>query len=425
MSGELRAAVPGSDALKGLRALDLTDAESGLCGKMMADLGIDVIKVEPPGGDPSRLLPPFVDDDPGPDRGIAWLAFNINKRSATLDMASEVGRAVLRKLVATADFLVESFRPGYLTGLGLGYEQLAGINPRLIFTSITPFGQTGPYGQYASSDITMQAMGGFMYVNGDEDRRPIPIGSPVALAHASAQACAASMIAHYYRQRTGHGQHVDVSAQECIVWTPLQMTMASQLAKQNFMRAGDGGRFRMDNGPSWIRGRWACKDGHLMFAPIGQGNRSRAGFAKLIDVMRRDGEDVQELTARDWAGDAPPTSQEEYDIVANRVQRYLLTKTSAELYDIAVKEGLFLAPFATVKDIIESPQTQARGAVVSVEYPHLGRSFLYPGPFAQMSATPISRFRRAPRVGEHNDEVYQSLGYTTEEMGEWRSRRII
>src|SRR5919109_2931972 len=166
--------------LTGYRALDLTDEKGVLCGKILADLGVDVIKLEPPGGDPARRLGPFAEDIPNPERSLFWWAFNANKRSITLDLTKPQGRDLFLRMVRVADFIIESFVPGELECLGLSYHTLAQVNPRVILTSITPFGQTGPYATYRATDLVVMAMGGSMFLTGDADRPPVRIGYPQA-----------------------------------------------------------------------------------------------------------------------------------------------------------------------------------------------------------------------------------------------------
>ena len=371
------------------RVLDLTDERGELAGRILADLGADVVKVEPPGGDPSRMRPPFYQQHPDPERSLAWWASNALKRSVTLNLDCAEGQALFKRLVETADFVVESFKPGYLASLGLAYADLAAINPRIIVTSITPYGQTGPYRDYAASDLTLQAQGGFLYVNGDADRPPVRISADLAYRHAGGQGAAGSLVAHYHRQRTGRGQHVDVSMQDYIAWTPLDMTMAAQVQHLSLKRSAAGMRFHSP--AASFRFRWRCKDGMLTFRALGSG-AGQPQFVKLLAWMRECGFDDPVLTSKDWAGaDLRTITQAEYDALADVIQAFLETKTVAELYARAVVDRLRLAPAASVRDIVTSPQIRAREALVDVEHPQLGTSFAYPGP--------VARFSNAPRVG--------------------------
>ena len=398
------------------RVLDLTDEKGELAGSILANLGADVIKVEPPGGDPSRHRPPFFQDRADPEASLPWWAFNVNKRSITLNLRAAEGQALFKRLVATADFVLESFRPGYLAELGLGYADLAQTNPRIILTSITPFGQTGPYSQWAASDLTLQALGGFLYVNGDEDRPPVRISADLAYGHGGGAGAAGSLVAHHHRQKTGRGQHVDVSIQDYITWTPLNMTMAAQVRHQSPTRSALGMRFHSNT--LSLRYRWRCKDGLIIFRPISAGG-GKAQYLTLLAWMREHGFDDPVLTAKDWSGaDFDAMTQADYDAIATVVQAFLDTRTVAELSARAVTDRLRLAPAATAKDIVESPQIQARQTLAPVAHEQQADPIVYAGPFARFSDTPPPPYRRPPRIGEHNLAVYRDeLGYTDAELG--------
>ncbi|GAJ12047.1 unnamed protein product, partial [marine sediment metagenome] len=202
-------------ALSPCRVLDITDEKGLYCGKLLGDLGADVIKIERPGGDPARRIGPFYHDEPDPERSLFWFALNTSKRGITLDIESADGQEILKKLVKSADFVIESFPPGYLDKLGLSYSALEKLNPGIIMVSITPFGQTGPYKDYKAPDIVAWAMGGQTYLYGDPDRPPVRISHHShAYLHAAAEAAVGAMMALYHREMTGEGQQVDISIQE-------------------------------------------------------------------------------------------------------------------------------------------------------------------------------------------------------------------
>src|ERR1700675_2350144 len=198
------------------RVLDLTTERGLLCGQMLADMGADVIKVEPVGGSPARSIGPFYQDAPHPDRSLYWWAYNRNKRAITLDLERDAGRDLLRSLVERVDFLIESHNPGYLHQYNLGFAGLAKINPALIYVSITPFGQDGPKASYADSDLIIMAAGGPLILAGDSDRPPVRLSIPQAYLHACADAAVASLAAHHERTTSGLGQHVDVAAEQSV-----------------------------------------------------------------------------------------------------------------------------------------------------------------------------------------------------------------
>ena len=206
----------GHSALGHLRVLDLAGPEGHYCGKFFADLGADVVKVEPPGGDPARFIGPFAGDTTDPERSLYFVNFNTNKKSLTLDITSRAGRDDLLRLVPAADVLVESFAPGYMDGMNLGFKALSAINPALVMTSITPFGQSGPYRDYLGSELIAQAMGGLMYVQGDDNKPPCVAPCDQASQLSSLHAAYGTLAALANRNKTGLGQHIDVSMQEIV-----------------------------------------------------------------------------------------------------------------------------------------------------------------------------------------------------------------
>jgi benzylsuccinate CoA-transferase BbsE subunit len=203
--------------LNNYRVLDLTDEKGSLCGKILGDLGADVIKVEKPTGDVSRRIGPFFHDMPDPEKSLNWFALNSSKRGITLNIEDPEGKEIFKKLADTADVIIESFAPGYMDTLGIGYAALSARNPRLIITSITAFGQTGPYKDRKASDITLLAMSGLMSINGDSDRPPLRMCLDQSYYLASAQAAAGTLLAIQCRYASGKGQCVDVSIYEVAV----------------------------------------------------------------------------------------------------------------------------------------------------------------------------------------------------------------
>ena len=201
--------------LEGVRIIDLTLETTGpFCTRLLADYGADVIKIEPPGGDPARALPPFADDTPGPDRSGTFLFLNTNKRSVVLDLEDDADRERLLDLVAGADAVVESFAPGRLDELGLGYERLAEVNPMVVLTSISPFGQDGPYRDWQATDFTYYAMGGPMLSTGHIDRESIRLGGRWAGYHTGYMAALATVVGVHAAELRGEGEHLDVSGFE-------------------------------------------------------------------------------------------------------------------------------------------------------------------------------------------------------------------
>lgn len=400
--------------LDGYRALDLTDEKGLLCGKALADLGADVIKVEPLGGEPSRRIGPFYKDIPDAEKSLYWFAYNANKRGITLNIASRDGREIFKKLVKKAHFVIESFPPGYMDSLGLGYSDLSQINPAIILTSITPFGQTGPYSHYKVSDIIEMGMCGFMYLCGDPDRPPVRISFPQAYLHAGAEAAIGSLIAHYYREGTGEGQWVDTSIQEAAYMATMNAPPFWELEKRILKRAG-AWRTGLTSG-ILQRQIWPCKDGFVNMPVYGGLLGAKTNHA-LTQWMRDEGMTDDFLLSIDWNSfDLATVEQETWNHIEELLVKFFLTHTKEELYSKGLTLGIMIYPVYTPQDIAKDAQLEAREYWTPVEHPELGEIITYPGVVAKASLTPIQIRRRAPLIGEHNQEIYEELGFSKEEL---------
>lgn len=398
-------------ALSPYRVLDLSSDLGSLCSRMLADLGADVIKVEPPGGDPARWIGPFYGDLAGAERSLSWLYFNANKRGITLDLEQAKGQALLRRLVSTADFLVESFPPGYLAGLGLDYATLAALNPALIGVSVTPFGQRGPYRDFKGSDLVAWAMGGQMELDGDADRPPVRVSVPQSWSLAGAQAAAGAMMALSARRRDGLGQHVDVSAQESVVWTLMIAAQIWDISRVNPRRGGAVRRVqRPGRPPLEQRVIWPCRDGFIYWTLSGGSQAGAvASMRALVDWMAEDG-CAGDALGIDWGKQAVAAlDQEAYDALTSPFRRFFLGKTKQELFEGAIARSIQLAPANNLADINASPQLAARDYFVAVDQPGLGVTLQFPGAPVRLSRTPWQITRPAPAPGEHDDEVYEGL----------------
>jgi crotonobetainyl-CoA:carnitine CoA-transferase CaiB-like acyl-CoA transferase len=405
----------GKSLLSSLRVLDLTDEKGFLCGRILADLGADVIKIEPPGGDPARNIGPFYHQNPDSEGSLYWFAYNANKRGITLKIESRDGQQILKDLVSRADFIIESFRPGYLDKLGLGYSDLSRINPRIIYTSVTPFGQTGPYKNYKASDLVVMAMSGMMYITGHPGEAPLRISFPQSFLLASAHAAAATMVAHYYRETAGEGQQVDISAQECVLW---EISNAIPLWELNHIILKRAGSFLSGR---WTNTRqqllWPCLDGYVVFYILGGAFGVKTNRA-ILEWMQEEGIAPDYLLNFDWtAFDMARQTQEMQNQIEAPIAQLFSKHTKAELYWEAQKRGIMLCPVSTARDILENTQLKARDFWMKLEHPELSAEIVYPGPFARLSKTPLTIRRRAPLRGEHNAEVYeQELGLPKSEL---------
>ncbi len=399
------------------RVLDLTDEKGFLCGKILADLGADVIKIEKVGGDQARNIGPFFHNNPNSQQSLFWFYYNLNKRGITLDIDSADGRDIFKKLVKNAHFLVESFEPGYLDKLGLSFNKLREVNLGLIMTSITAFGQTGLYSQYKATDIVGMAMGGIMYLTGDPDRPPLRISFPQAYLHAGAEAAAASMIAHYERQQTGEGQWIDVSMQECLISTTLNAIPIWEIDKRLEKRVGPMRSGLSTPGPQLQI--WPCKDGFVSFAVLGHGSASFKSIRALVKWMENEGMSTDHLSNIDWESwDIAKQNQESWNMIEALILRFFKSKTKIELFREAINRGILLMPVMTPSDLVNSEQLQHRDFWTEVYHPELSVTLIYPGAFCKiLGAEPYRVRRRAPLIGEHNLEIYRDeLGFSTEEI---------
>lgn len=406
-------------ALSSYRVLDLTDDKGYYCSKILAELGADVIKIEPPGGDTSRNIGPFHKDTPDPERSLYWWAYNTSKRGITLNIESAQGKDILRRLVKTADVVVESSPPGYMDGLGLGYTALSEVNPGIVVTSITPFGQTGPYRDWKGPDLVGWALGGQAFTTGDEDRPPCRISFPQAYLHASNHAASGTLAALYYRELSGEGQHVDVSMQEAVVWTLMIVIQFWDMMKFSMFR---GGAKRRMGGPV-ARVLFPCKDGYVSFL-IGGGQLASISMPPIIRWMAEEDmlgafEDKKDWEPKDWSEkvDFWSMTQEELDVQEDSLIRFFANKTKAEIYEEALRRRIILYPASTTEDLADNTQLREREFYVGVEHPELDETVTYVGAPYKMTETPWSISRRAPLIGEHNEEILgNELGFAKEEM---------
>jgi len=398
-------------ALSPYRVLDLTGSIGALGGRVLAGLGADVIKVERPGGDPARARGPFVGGKADPCRSIPWLFANAGKRGITLDMEGGSGRNLLRDLVAATDFLIESFPPGYLESIGLGYDRLSEVNPALVMARVSPFGQTGPYRDYQATDIVTWALGGHMALAGDADRPPVRPSAPQSELLAGVHAAAGIMTAHYSRTRTGLGQQVDISMQECVTWTLMIAAQYWDIIRINPKRGGAVRRTtRADGSVLEHRAIWPCKDGFVLWALGGGGQAGTLASTRALVAWMAD-EGVRDTPVElDWSRlGAAMMDQATYDRLSVPFLAFFARHTRRELFEGSLKRSIQLAPINEIPDVASSPQLADREYWTDVDHPYLRTALRLPGAPVKLSATPWRVPRPAPRPGEHNAEVYGDL----------------
>jgi len=364
--------------LAGLRALDLTDALGYLCGRLLADLGVEVIKVEPPGGDAGRALPPRYRAPDGRERGLYWHATNAGKLGVTLALEHAEAPRVLADLAARVDFVLDSFPPD--SAAARLVATVAAARPALVHTSVTPFGDRPPGRALHGDDIVVAAMGGSMYLCGDEDRPPLRLPPWQAFCHAGAEAAVGTLLAHLARRRSGRGQHVVVNAQAAMVWT-LMNAQAFPVFHGDYLRRS--GPFVGSRG---VRRRmvFACADGHVSLLLMGgQGSPSTRALMDWMDVHGMLPAWLRawpwEQWEPGWAMEASPAAQAEMVRIEEAVGVFLRTRTKAEVYREGVRRRILVAPVATVADIAADPQLAFREYFRPVDDATLGRTVRYSG----------------------------------------------
>jgi crotonobetainyl-CoA:carnitine CoA-transferase CaiB-like acyl-CoA transferase len=407
--------------LEGYRVLDLSDEKGHLCGKLLGDLGADVIKIEPPAGDSARTKGPFYKDIPDPEKSLQWFFANLNKRGITLNLETADGKEIFMRLAAKADFIIESFAPGYMESMGLGYNEIEKIKPSIIVTSITPFGQKGPYSEYKTTDLTGVSMGGLIRLYGEVDGPPVRISAPQFYYLGSIHAAMGSMVAHYHRELTGEGQYVDVSCQQAVVLANRISVETYNLLKINPRGSGPNTPVPRPTppGPLAIPIVKKCKDGYLVAFILGG---SAAGFVKSSRnlVKWANEEDMaMELKDFEWENmDGSVITQAEINELHGIIDKFLLTKTKAELMKHAIEKEMLIIPVNTTQDLAESQQLSHREFWMEVAHPELNDMMKYPAwPVKWTQLQPYKPQRRAPLIGEHNHEIYmEELGLSKDQL---------
>lgn len=399
------------------RVVDFTNERGLLAGRMLADLGADVVQVEPPEGSSARRVGPFSPDG----ESLYWDAYAANKRGVTCDLDDAEGRELALRLCADADFVFESETPGVMARRGLAYDDVRRVNPRVVYTSITPFGSDGPKARYADSELIVWASGGPLYAHRDGDRPPLRISVPQAYLHAAADAAGGALIAHHARTRSGLGQHVDVSAMQSVTQATLARILATavgdpqgsrQIAPEPDDEQGRPRRLDQSGSGSGTTGtKWKVRDGyvemHLALGPAA-GRFTNNLFAWIYE----EGECDERLAALDW-GTVPELvadgqlGVDELELARRIVADFLAGRTKRELVEASLERRLLAAPVLTVGDLAESRQLESRK--YWIELGENERRRVLPGRFAQVDADAFVFRRPAPRLGEHNEQVFAAV----------------
>ena len=362
--------------LEGLLALDLTGELGWLLGKILADLGAKVLKIDPPGGDPGRDQPPLI-HGPAGSVGATWVAFNACKQRLDLDLAVAGDRARLLELAEKADFVLEGEAPGRLDELGIGWAALSLRNHGLVMTSVTPYGQDGPLARVPASDLELMASGGAAWLTGDPDRPPVRVSLPQAAAWACVNAAVGTLIAHHHRRLVGRGQHVDASAQCGVLPMLVHAPTFWEMAGVNPMRAGAFLVGRNVNGAT-MRNIWPCRDGFVTFAIYG-GSAGRLSNRGLVEWMADKGMASESLLAIDWdTFEVATMTPAEIESMEAAIAPFFLTLTKREFLEQTEARRMLGYVVATAEDIAADPQLTARAVWADTYLPELGKAVRLP-----------------------------------------------
>ncbi len=389
-------------ALTGYRILDLTDSKGAYCAKLLADMGADVIKIEPPHGDQGRNMPPFLNDEPHPEKSLYFLYRNANKRGITLNLESDEGKDILKKLAESADVLVENYGPGYIDSLGLGYDVLKGINPRLIMTGITEFGLDGPYRDYKGSNIVDFALSGVMITSGYPGKAPTLLPGTPAYDATSMIADIEILAALYCRDAIAKGQKIDVSVHEAARTGlyPWSVAIYSHSLTPDGPLPAPETRLAEKIYPVY-----PCKDGYIRVIAL-----TPRQWQALVRVLGSP--DV--LMLPDWENFIYRIGNAE-DLAAIMLE-FTTQYTQIELFESGFREGVPIAPIYDIPTFVNSADATARKFFVEVDHPIAGKG-QYPGPPYNWTQTQPSVRRPAPCLGEHNEEIYcEELGLTKDDL---------
>jgi len=372
-------------ALSGYRVLDLTDERGMLCSRYLADMGAEVIRVEKPGQNSARS-------------NFFW-ATNLGKRAITLDIEFKPGQEIFKRLVKSADVLVESYPAGYLEKLALGYPQLSQINPRLVMASITDFGQSGPYRNYKSCDLVASALGGQMYVCGEAQSPPLKSFGNQSYYLAPILAAIGVLLALLSRHTSGRGQRIDLSLQECVA-AALDHVLVRYFY-QGVVAKRQGGLY-------WSNAfrTFPCRDGYILLSLFQQ-------WETLAEWLAAEGM-AEDLTYEKWR-------DRDYRLqhlghVIEVLERWTKSHTVAGLVEKGQLMHFPWAEVASIPQLLANPQLKERDFWVEVGHPESGKRYKFPGAPCSLSRSPWRVGSHVPKLGEHNKEVYQELGLSGEEI---------
>lgn len=393
-----------SKALTGLKVIDVSRLLTGpYCTMVLADLGADVIKIEVPGrGDDSRLFGPFAHGESG-----YFMTLNRNKRGITLDLRKPEGQEVFKDLIKSADILLENFSTGTMEGWNIGYEELSKVNPRLIYASITGFGQYGPYSHRVAFDPIAQAMGGLMSINGYPDGTPTRVGTSIGDINASILMSTGILAALYQRERTGRGQQVDVAMQDGIIAILENAIIRHTIDKEIPQRIGSR---HASVTPYDV---FAARDGYVFIACANE-----ATWQRLCKAMKK-----EELIA-DERFEVNKKRTANVEALSQLISKWIGEYTVDEVLAVFEEHAVPSAPVLTIDKVVKDPQVKARNMVVAIDHPVAGKVSI-PGNPIKLSASPDTIDRPSPILGQHTDEVLSQIGYSPDRIASLKANKII
>jgi benzylsuccinate CoA-transferase BbsE subunit len=403
------------NSLSGVKVLDFTGELGPYAAKLYAGLGADVIHLESPAGDPLRKLGPFYQNKPGSDSSLEFLYYNAGKRGMALDITRDAGKDIFLKLCADADLLFESFAPGYLDKLGLSYDRLSALNPKLVQTAITPFGSFGPYKDLPGSDLTTSAMGGFLFLAGVGNEKPVRVSDNQAYRMAEAYAAVGGSIGLFFAQKTGVGQFVDVCCMEAV-------GMALENAAQFWDLEGINRRGRGAEAASATV--HPTKDGYVALVAIV--GKNKAMWQPFVKWMKEDQVEEWEVFDDDkWISPDYRSSKEGYDTFCRIFERYTRQHDKLTVYERGQANRVAISPVSNGKDLLENPQLQYRQFFKTIHHENLGGDVTYPGAPYEFGKLTWRLGNAAPTLGQHTAEIMTSLGYTPSQIESLAKEGII
>ena len=407
--------VETNNSLANVRVLDFTGELGPYAAKLYAGLGADVIHIEPIRGDPLRNVGPFYKGIPGKERSLQFLYYNTGKKGMAFDIKTETGKEIFVKLCETADVLLESFTPGFLADLGLSYDRLSAVNPKLVQTSITPFGQFGSRAGQPGCDLTCSALGGFLFLAGVENEKPVRASDNQSYRMAEAYAAVGSSIALLFAQKTGIGQFVDVSCMEAV-------GMALENAVQYWDLEGKIRRGRgKEAGTATIH---PCKDGFVAIVAIM--GKNKVMWGPFVQWMKDEGVEEWEIFDDDkWIDPGYRSSVEGYELFCRIFERFTLQKDKLYLYEQGQAHRVAITPVSNGKDLLENPQLKHRNFWKTLKHDNLDGEIVYPGAPYEFGNLNWRLGDPSPIFGQHTAVILKELGYTKKEVNAMAKEGII